>query len=217
MSGLDFDRMRAAMVSNQLRTNAVSDAPVLAAMSGIPREAFVPPESAGVAYRDTIVPLGHGRGLNPPIAIGRLLDAAAPRRGERVLVVGAATGYVPALLAELGCQVTAIEEVAELAALGKAALAGTAGVTYVEGPLAQGWAASAPYDILYIDGSVPDVPDTLIDQVVEGGRIVCALDDRGVSRLAFGRKVAGGCGFGAFADVETVPLTAFAKAPAFTF
>jgi protein-L-isoaspartate(D-aspartate) O-methyltransferase len=209
MSGLDFDQLRRAMVSNQLRTNRVTDAAVLAAMDVVPRERFVSEDHAGVAYRDITVPLGEGRALNPPIATGRLLNAARPQAGERVLVIGSATGYVAALLEEMDCIVTALEQAPALIA--------RATVTTVEGPLAAGWPEAAPYDFIYIDGAVEQVPQAIIDQLVDNGRLVGAIVERGVSRLVLGRRVAGGFGLDAFADVEAAPLPGFAPAPAFNF
>jgi protein-L-isoaspartate(D-aspartate) O-methyltransferase len=212
MSEQDFSSLRRAMVTNQLRTGKVSDVAVLAAMGETPRERFVGEGQGALAYRDTIVPLGDGRGLNPPIATGRLLDAAQPRAGERAMVIGAATGYVPALLAAMGCIVTAIEDSPALAARAVAA-----GIVTVEGPLAAGWPAAAPYDLIYIDGAIEQFPDAVVDQLAEGGRLVGAIVERGISRLGIGRRVAGGFGFNAFADVEAAPLPGFAPAPAFTF
>jgi protein-L-isoaspartate(D-aspartate) O-methyltransferase len=209
MSEPDFSSLRRAMVSNQLRTNKVTDAAVLAAMGAVPRERFAGEEQGGVAYRDTIVPLGAGRGLNPPIATGRLLSVAQPRVGEKALVVGSATGYVAALLAEMGCAVTALEE--------SQALIARAQVPTTEGPLAAGWPEGAPYDLIYIDGAVEQVPDAIVDQLAEGGRLVGALNERGVTRLAIGRRVAGGFGLDIFADVETATLPGFAPASAFVF
>jgi len=217
MSGQDFDQLRRAMVSNQLRTNKVTDAAVLAAMSAVPRERFVTEGQGALAYRDTIVPLGEGRGLNPPIATGRLLDAAAPQPGEHVLVVGAGTGYTAALLAAMGCTVTALEESEDLAARAQAALQGTAGVTLVQGPLAAGWAAKAPYTLVYVDGAVEQLPDAIVGQVAEGGRLVGAIIERSVIRLIVGRRAGGAFASHAFADVETASLPGFAPAPAFMF
>jgi len=209
MSGPDFSSLRRAMVSNQLRTNKVTDAAVLAAMGAVPRERFASEAQSGVAYRDTIVPLGDGRALNPPIATGRLLSAAQPMAGEAVLVIGSATGYVAALLAEMGCAVTALEE--------SQALIARAQVPTVAGPLAAGWPAGAPYSLIYIDGAVERIPDAIVDQLAKGGRVVGALNERGVTRLVVGRRVAGGFGIDAFADVETASLPGFAPAPAFVF
>jgi protein-L-isoaspartate(D-aspartate) O-methyltransferase len=209
MSGTDFSAARRAMVSNQLRTNKVTDAAVLAAMGAVPRERFVGEDQAGVSYRDTQVALGEGRALNPPIATGRLLNAARPVNGEKVLVVGSATGYVAALLAEMGCAVTALEQ--------SPALVARAQVPTVEGPLAAGWPANAPYDLIYIDGAVERIPDAIVGQLVDGGRLVGALAERGVTRLVIGRRVGDGFGCDAFADIEAAPLPGFAPEPAFTF
>ncbi|MBA2935646.1 protein-L-isoaspartate O-methyltransferase [Sphingomonas sp. CGMCC 1.13654] len=209
MSGPDFSSLRSAMVSNQLRTNKVTDAAVLAAMASVPRELFAGEGQGAVCYRDTMVPLGEGRALNPPIATGRLLGVARPRFGEKALVVGSATGYVAALLAEMGCAVTALEE--------SPALVARAQVATVEGPLAAGWPEAAPYDLIYIDGAVERVPDAIVDQLAEGGRLVGAVNERGVTRLVIGRRAAGGFGLDIFADVETAVLPGFAPAPAFTF
>lgn len=217
MSEQDFDQLRRAMVTNQLRTNKVTDAAVLVAMGATPRERFVAEGQAAVAYRDTIVPLGEGRGLNPPIATGRLLDAAAPQPGEHVLVIGAGTGYVAALLAAAGCTVTALEESQDLATRAQTALQGIAGVTLVQGPLAAGWQAKAPYTLVYIDGAVEQLPDAITGQVAEGGRLVGAIVERNVSRLIIGRRAAGAFAYNAFADVEAASLPGFAPAPAFTF
>jgi protein-L-isoaspartate(D-aspartate) O-methyltransferase len=217
MSEQDFDQLRRAMVSNQLRTNKVTDAAVLAAMGAAPRERFVAVEQGAVAYRDTIVALGDGRGLNPPVATGRLLDAAQPQPGEHVLVIGAGTGYVAALLASMGCTVTALEESPDLFARAQAALAGTAHVTLVQGPLAAGLPAQAPYALVYVDGAIEELPDTIVDQVAEGGRLVAGIIERGVRRLIIGRRAGGAFAYRAFADVEAATLPGFAPTPAFTF
>lgn len=209
MSGSDFSSLRRAMVSNQLRTNKVTDAAVLAAIGAVPRERFAGEDQGGVCYRDTQVPLGAGRALNPPIATGRLLSVAQPRAGEKALVVGSATGYVAALLIEMGCAVTALEESPTLIA--------RAQVPTVEGPLAAGWAEGAPYDLIYLDGAVEQIPDAIVEQLADGGRLVGAVNERGVTRLVVGRRVTGGFGVDVFADVETALLPGFAPAPAFTF
>ncbi|WP_298689719.1 protein-L-isoaspartate O-methyltransferase [uncultured Sphingomonas sp.] len=216
MSEQEYDRLRRAMVSNQLRPNLVANIAVLSAMALVPRETFVGEGQGALAYRDTIVPLGGGRGLNPPAATGRLLDAADPRPGERALVVGAASGYVAALLVTLGCVVTVVDDAAMLATA-KAALGGGVAVDFVDGPLAAGAPANAPYDIVYIDGGVERVPSALIEQMVEDGRLVTAILERGVSRLSVGRRAGASVGLRAFADIDTVPLPGFTPAPAFTF
>lgn len=136
---------------------------------------------------------------------------------DRVLLIGAAGGYTAAVLAELVASVVAVECDAALADHARAALAGTANVTLVEGPLENGHAAGAPYDVLVIDGAVEGVSDALVEQVAIGGRAVGGIVDRGVTRLAAGRRSAGGFGLLAFADIECVPLPGFAQPRTFTF
>lgn len=209
--------MRHAMVASQLRTNAVSDARVVAAMGSVAREAFLPADAQAIAYRDTAVPLGHGRAQNLPIATGRLLTQAELRASDRVLLVGAAGGYTAAVLSHLVDSVVALECEPALAAAARAALAGLTNVTVVEGPLEAGHAAAAPYDVLVVDGAVEAVPDALIAQLAIGGRVVAGVVDRGVTRLSAGRRTAGGFALLDFADIDCVVLPGFARPRSFTF
>ena len=155
-----FTEMRRAMVASSLRTTGVSDPRVLAAIGAVPRERFVPDECRAIAYADTMVPLGDGRELNSPLALGRMLSEAAPEPHEKVLVIAAATGYTAAVVARLAGSVVAVEEDPRLAAQARQNLAGTS-VNLVEGPLAEGHASGAPYDFILIDGAVEFVPDAI--------------------------------------------------------
>ena len=217
IDGGRFDAMREAMVTSQLRTTAVSDNRVVAAMARVPRELFVPAERRDTAYIDRAIPLARGRLLNTPMATGKLLTEAYLRRTDRALLIGAATGYAAAVLASLVEHVTAVEVDPVLAEQARANLAGTPAVTVVEGPLEAGHAPGAPYDVIVVDGAVQDLPQTLIDQLVIGGRLVTGLDDKGVGRLAAGVRSAHGFGLQHFADAECVPLPGFARARAFQF
>ncbi|MDT9597910.1 protein-L-isoaspartate O-methyltransferase family protein [Sphingosinicella rhizophila] len=216
MTDQNFEHMRRAMVASQLRTTGVNNPRVVAAMGAVPRERFVPADRIPIAYADALVPLGGGRQLNTPMALGKLLTEADPQQGERMLVVGAATGYAAAVAARLTDSVVALEEDKALLAAAKMALAGTI-VKLVEGPLAKGHKKGAPYDLILIDGAVEFVPDALIDQLAEGGRLATALLDQGVSRLAIGRKAGQGFGLAAFSDAASAILPGFAKARSFTF
>ncbi|MCW2412904.1 MULTISPECIES: protein-L-isoaspartate O-methyltransferase family protein [unclassified Sphingobium] len=217
MTEQTFKAMRRAMVESQLRTSDVNDPVILEAILAEPRELYVPQERRSAAYIDRAVPLAHGRALNPPLATARLLVEAAPRAGEKVLLVGAATGYAAALLARLGCTVVAIEEDDALFAHAKAALAGHAGVTLQQGPLAAGFAQGAPYDLLFVDGAIEELDETLVAQLRIGGRAVFARLERGVTRLCIGTRTTGGFGARAFVDWEAVPLPGFARPKTFTF
>ena len=211
------EAMRHAMVASQLRTNAVSDARVVAAMARVPREDYLPAEAKQIAYRDTALPLGRGRYQNVPIATGRLLTEAVLHAADRVLLIGAAGGYTAAVLAEIVASVTAVESDPALAALARTALAAHANVTVVEGALEAGAAEGGPYDLLFVDGSIEKIPEPLIAQVKPGGRVVGGVADQGVTRLAAGRKTEGGFALLPFADIDCVPLPGFAPPKSFTF
>jgi len=216
MTEHNFEHMRRAMVASQLRTTGVNDPRVVAAMGAVPRERFVPEHLAAGSYTDLLVPLGHGRELNSPMALGRLLSEARLQGHERALVIGCATGYSAAVLCRLAGSVAALEEVPELAAWARRELPDT-GAELVEGPLAEGWPSGGPYDFILIDGAVEFVPQPIIDQVVDGGQVAAALLDGGVPRLSVGRVVGGAVGWAAFSDAAAPVLPSFLKPPAFSF
>ncbi|WP_030539602.1 protein-L-isoaspartate O-methyltransferase [Sphingobium sp. DC-2] len=210
MTEQNFSSMRAAMVESQLRTSDVDDQRVIAVMARVPREEFVPAERRFMAYVDRAIPLPGGRALNPPLATGRLLKEAQVEPGDRVLLIGAATGYSAALLKALGAQVTAVEE-----ADGPEP-AGFDG-TLVRGPLRDGAPEGAPYDLLFIDGAVEEVPAALVEQLADGARVVTGIVERGVTRLCSGRVVGGTLGLASLTDVEMVVLPGFAAPKGFVF
>ena len=210
MSEQTYSSMRTAMVESQLRTSDVDDQRVIAVMARVPREEFVPAERRAMTYIDRPIPLGGGRALNAPLVVGRLLKEAQVDAGDKVLLIGAATGYSTALLAEMGAQVTAVEEEGgpEIA---------VPGVTLVRGALAAGAPDGAPYDVLFIDGAVEDVPTALVQQLADGARVVTGLVDRGVTRLCAGRVIGGALGLNSLTDIEMVALPGFGAVKAFTF
>ena len=209
----DFAAARQAMVDSQLRPQGVSDPAVVAAMSLVPRERFVPDEQKLLAYVDRALPLAPGRAMPVPAVPGLLLTALIVNRGEKALIIGAGTGYTAALLAEMGVQPIALENVPELVALARKNK-----IKVVEGPLAEGHAAGAPYDFILIDGAVELVPDALVDQLRDGGRLAGAvIDEGGITRLILGRKAGGGFGFHTLVDSATPALPGFERPRAFTF
>lgn len=208
----DFTAARAAMVENQLRPQGVTDPAVLDAMSTVRREKFLPPQTRPLAYVDRAVLMGGGRFLPAPAVLGSLLTQMMPERGERALVVGARTGYSAAVLEAMGLVVTALESSAELASTAR-----ESGVHVVEGPLEGGWAKSAPYDLILIDGAIEYVPEEIVSQLADGGRLGTALLDRGITRLIIGRKMAGAFGYLSLRDAGVPILPGFSRPRTFTF
>lgn len=216
MTEHNFEQMRRIMVASQLRTTGVSDPRVVAAMGAVPRERFVPQDRVTTAYADALIPLSGGRALNTPMALGRMLAEARLQGSERVLVIGAATGYAAAVLALLTGSVVALEEDANLSQAAGKALAGS-GVELVEGPLSAGWSSAAPYDFILIDGAVEFVPQTIIDQVADGGQLAAAILDNGVPRISVGRVVGGAFGASTYSDAAAPVLPGFTKPRGFSF
>ncbi len=211
---------RQRMVDSQIRPNRVTDPRILDAMRRLPRERFLPATLLALAYADQNVPLGDGRVLLQPMVLARLLQAAEPSPNEKVLVVGAGTGYSAALLAMLGCAVTALESSAALLDLARPALAAVAAsVAVVSGPLPSGWPAGAPYDLILIDGAVPEIPPAVASQAArETGRLLAIIRDGGHTGHAVrAEPTPAGVSARALFDCQCPVLPGFAAAPVFEF
>jgi protein-L-isoaspartate(D-aspartate) O-methyltransferase len=208
----DFNAARAAMIDSQLRPQGVTDPAVLQAMGTIEREKFLPAEMRPLAYVDRAVSIGDGRFLAAPAVLGQLLTQMMPERGQRALVIGAGTGYSAAVLRAMGLAVTAIESSPELASQAR-----DLGIEVIEGALEGGYKKAAPYEQILIDGAIEHIPDAIVDQLADGGRLGAALVDRGITRLIVGRKAAGAFGFLSVGDAGVPVLPGFARPRAFTF
>src|SRR5262245_60050289 len=208
----DFAAARHAMVESQLRPQGVTDPAVIGAMSKVQRERFLPDHTRPLAYVDRAVSVGEGRFLSSPAVLGRLLTEMSPAPGQRALVVGAGTGYSSAILAAIGLEVVALENSPELSAW-----AHDLEIVTVKGPLESGWTKGAPYDRILIDGAADYIPDAIVAQLAEGGRLGTSLADRGVTRLIVGRKAGGAFGYLSLGDAGTPALPGFSRPKAFTF
>lgn len=208
----DFAAAREAMIESQLRPQGVTDPAVLGAMALVQRENFLPSHTRPLAYVDRGVAIGEGRFLAAPAVLGQLLTQMKPQPGQSALVVGAGTGYSAMVLAAMDLQVVALESNADLAAVAR-----EQGLEVIQGPLEAGLQKTAPYDQILIDGAVETIPDVIIEQLAEGGRLGTAIVDRGITRLVVGRKVGGAFGTLSFGDAGVPALPGFSRPKAFTF
>ena len=219
----DFSERRVKMVDGQVRTTDVTSAPLLEAMLVVPREVFVDDRQRDLAYIDEDIRVGDGadgaRYLMEPSPLAKLMQLAEIGPADLALDVGCGTGYASAILSRLAKSVVALESDSALAETAASTLSvlGCGNVTVVLGPLAQGLAAKAPYDVIFIGGSVGKVPATLLDQLAEGGRLVAVegQGNSGVARLFFkaGGVVTGRRAFNA----AIKPLPGFEREHAFEF
>jgi protein-L-isoaspartate(D-aspartate) O-methyltransferase len=202
---IDFELARKTMVDNQLRTSSITDRRILGAMGEVPREKFVPPSRQSLAYIDEahVLPGPSHRALPPPAPFARLIQLAGIGAGDTVLDVGAGTGYTSAVLARLAARVVALESDAELVKMARETLAdvGAGAVTVVEGALDVGAAKHGPYDVIVIEGTVGIVPQKLLAQLKDGGRLV-ALIKTGAAAVA-NRYVRSGNDYAARAEFNT--------------
>ncbi|MCW8307284.1 protein-L-isoaspartate O-methyltransferase [Acidiphilium sp. PA] len=214
----DFRTARALMVDCQVRPNNIVDDRIVTAMRTLRRERFVPPALVGRAYSDAELPLGEGRTMPSPLTIGRLASFAAVRPGERVLVIGANTGYGAAVLAACGGAVVALESRADLRAIATAALATEAPeVRVVAGRLSDGAPQHAAFDVIVIEGAIDALPVGLASQLTPKGRVIAIVRQRGVGRIV--RAEVSGRDFVqiVLADCQAGALPGFSPEPAFAF
>ncbi|HLG90403.1 MAG TPA: protein-L-isoaspartate O-methyltransferase [Alphaproteobacteria bacterium] len=211
-------KARINMVDCQIRPNRVGDERLLVAMSALPREMFVPPALAGVAYADRSVQIAPGRFMMEPMFLARLLEAAAIDGDAKALVIGAGTGYSAALLSAVARSVVALESDMALAEAARTNLArlGCGNVSVVSGPLTGGWPAAGPYGTILIDGAIRDLPETIAQQLAAGGSLV-AIEMRG-GRSGSGvlyRNVGGSVSGRAVFDAAAPYLPGFEPQPVF--
>ena len=189
---VDFEAARRAMIDSQLRVSGVNDPAILGAFAAVRREDFVPAAARAIAYIDRAVPLDHGAVLAPALTHGQMLGAAVPQADDHVLVIGRPGAYLGALVATLCAKVT-------VAAPG------------------DDWQSAAPYSLVLIDGAIATVPQGLSSVLADNGRVVTGLIERGVARLAIGRRAAGELVFTALAEADFAGLPEFAAKKSWSF
>jgi protein-L-isoaspartate(D-aspartate) O-methyltransferase len=169
-----------ALKAQVARSSGIADPRILSAFERVPREAFLPPELSARAYEDTALPIGLGQTISQPSMIALMLQALHCAPQHRVLEVGAGSGYVLALLSELGCEVFGVERLAELAARAAETLraVGASGVVVQEGDGTLGLPQHAPYDRILVSAGAAAIPEALLAELAEGGRLVMPVGDR---------------------------------------
>lgn len=190
----EYATARRAMIDSQLRTSGVTDPAVIGAMGSLPREDYVPAAARGHAYIDRAIPLGQGKALPAPLFHGKLLSEAGLRANDTVLIIGCGSDYLPALVRPL---VAKLDVIATADAARKQRKGG--------------------YSLLLVDGAIEVFPDGLAVALAEGGRIVTGLVERGVTRLAAGRKVGGAVALLPLAEIGIPVLTEFAATRRWSF
>ena len=227
---IDFERARQTMVDTQLRPSRVTDPRVLAAFQSVPRESFLPAAARPLAYMDGYIEVEAGRDgaparfLLPPVTLARLIQLGEIEAGDRVLDVGCMTGYSSAILSRLAAEVVAQDANTKLLASARRTLdaLGAKNVAFADGELAEGAPELGPYDVILLNGSVPEAPERLLSQLKEGGRLVGVIARPRKGQVAQGKAyryvmVDGEASGLPHFDANAKPLPGFAPVPSFTF
>jgi len=219
---MDYADARTMMVDTQIRTESVTDYDVIRAMSEVPRERFVPARAKPFAYTDADIVVkddGDRRCMMRPATLARLIQAAEIAPSDFVLVIGSASGYSAAVIAGLATSVIALESDEQLAGEASTTLMdlGIGNVAGVTGPLDAGYASEGPYDVIFLDGSVEEVPDGLFAQLKEEGRLVAIVGHGRASPAMVFTRTDDDIGSRPVFDAFAPPLPGFAKPKAFVF
>ncbi|MAO92542.1 MAG: protein-L-isoaspartate O-methyltransferase [Rhodospirillales bacterium] len=217
---MDFALARRNMVESQLRTNKVTGTKLIQALHRIPRERFVPIAKRHRSYFDESIEVAKNRWLMPPMPLARLIQESYPQDTDNVMVIGAGMGYSSALYGALTRSVFAVENDPDLVEEMGGALTDLAldNVVAVEASLADGYPKEGPYDIILMTGMIEYAPQTLLDQLNEGGRLMAVVGAPGdIGRATLFGKKNGMTSTRVLFDATIKPLPGFARTPAFVF
>ncbi len=211
----DFAAQRQQMVQQQLMTRGINDTRVLSAMGKVPREEFVASESRGATYEDGPLPIGYGQTISQPYIVAFMTEQLRPKPSDRVLEVGTGSGYQAAILAELVSEVYSIEIVEPLAKNAEATLQrlGYKNVHVKFGDGYKGWPETAPFDAIIVTCAPDKVPQPLVDQLKDDGRMVIPVGDRFAQELYLLEKKKGQLKQSATLPVRFVPMASEAATP----
>ena len=214
----DFAARRRMMVDTQVRPSDVTKFPIIEAMLAVPRELFVPDSLREAAYSGGNVEIGRDRVLLEPRTLAKMLDGLDVQADELVLDVGCGYGYSSAVVARMAQAVVALEEDESIAAETQGLLAevGADNAILHTGPLSEGAAEHGPYDVILVQGGVAELPQTLDEQLKDGGRIACLFMDGALGAVRIGYKSAGTVSWRFEFNAGAPVLPGFGKQPAFT-
>ncbi len=178
--GIDYRQARSKMVSNQLKGREVKNRRVLDAFLSTPRHDFVETALAGQAYSDRSLPIGHGQTISQPYMVGVMTEALNPQPDNRILEIGTGSGYQTAILAQLTRSVFTVERLAPLAERARSIFSRLELTNIIQrvGDGTLGWKQYAPFDGIIVTAGAPDIPNTLLDQLAEGGRLIIPTGPR---------------------------------------
>ena len=203
-----FAQQRRRMVEEQLKARGIRDQRVLDAMLNVPRHLFVRPEDREWAYADGPLPIGFGQTISQPYIVARMTELLGLKGEEKVLEIGTGSGYQAAVLAHLAREVHTVERIPELAEQARERLK-RLGLTNVHVHVADGtlgWPAEAPYDAILVTAAAPQIPQPLLEQLAEGGRLVAPVGSRGLQYLERWTQVGDDFLHERFEPVAFVPL-----------
>jgi len=216
---MDYEIARHNMVESQVRTNDVTDRRIISAMESLPRERFVPKSLRPLAYMGEPLEVSEGRYLLDPRTLSKLIHAADIESGDLVLDVGCATGYSTAVLAALAETAVGLESDSDLADEAGRLLTdlGIDNTAVIKGPLTGGAPAQGPFDVIFINGGVEEVPETLTGQLKEGGRLAAVVLGRRLGKAEVFVRAAGVVSSRTEFDATIPLLPGFQRVTAFTF
>lgn len=204
----DFAAQRQRMVEKQLKARGITDKRVLAAMAKVPREEFIPVDARPDAYQDGPLPIGYDQTISQPYVVAFMTEQLRPKQTDRVLEVGSGSGYQAAILAELMAEVYTMEIIEPLAKTAEATLQrlGYKNVYIKVGDGYMGWPEKAPFDAIIVTCAPDKVPQPLIDQLKDGGRMVIPVGERFAQQLYLLEKKNGHLQESATLPVRFVPM-----------
>jgi len=213
----DFTARRTMMVDTQVRPSDVTKFPIIEAMLTVPREEFVPAAQREAAYMGENLELGEGRVLLEPRTLAKMLDALNITKNELVLDVGCALGYSSAVIAHMAEAVVAVEEDEDMATEAQEGLvaSGADNAVVHTGPLAEGAPKHGPYDVIAVQGGVMEVPQALVDQLKDGGRMTCLFMDGALGEVRVGYKRGDTMSWRMVFNASAPVLKGFDRAPVF--